>query len=103
MAVPRSTPAGWAVHPGEILKHEFLIPMGFSGYALAKALGVTPQRVSDIILGKSGISADMAVRLGIFFETSPEFWMNLQSAFELALARKALKLKIKKIQPHRAA
>jgi addiction module HigA family antidote len=90
MTYERQEPAGWAVHPGEILKQEFLLPMSLSGYALAKALGVNAQSVSDIVLQKRGISADMAIRLAKFFGTTPEFWMNLQSAYELATARKAL-------------
>lgn len=64
MSYERKGPAAWAIHPGEILKQEFLKPMGLSGYSLAKALNVIAQRVSDIVLKKSGISADMAIRLG---------------------------------------
>ncbi len=101
MSYERKGPAGWAIHPGEILKEEFLKPMELTGYALAKALNVTAQRVSDIILKKTGISADMAVRLGRFFEMSPEFWMNLQTSYELALAERTLKKQIAKIKPHR--
>jgi addiction module HigA family antidote len=77
--------------------------MRISGYALAKAIGVNAQRVSDIILEKTGVSADMAIMLGKFFRTSPEFWMNLQSAYELNHAEKSLRQKIKKIKPHTAA
>jgi addiction module HigA family antidote len=84
MSYERKGPAAWAIHPGEILKEEFLRPMKLSGYSLAKSLNVTAQRVSDIVLKKSGISADMAIRLGKFFGTSPEFWMNLQASYELA-------------------
>jgi antitoxin HigA-1 len=100
MSYERRGAAAWAIHPGEILKQEFLSPMKLSGYALAKALNVTAQRVSDIVLKKSGISADMAMRLGRFFGMSPEFWMNLQAAYELALAEKTLKKQIGKIKPH---
>lgn len=103
MSFERRTPAAWAIHPGEILKKEFLVPMDISGYALAKAIGVNAQRVSDITLKKTGISADIAVRLSRFFGTTPEFWMNLQAAYELTQARKQLKTQIKRIQPHRAA
>ncbi len=101
MSYERRGPASWAVHPGEILKEEFLKPLKLSGYALAKALNVTAQRVSDILLKKSGISADMAIRLGQFFGMSPEFWMNLQASYELAVAKKNLKKQIGKIKPHR--
>lgn len=102
MAYERKGSAAWAIHPGEILKEEFLKPMRLSGYSLAKALNVTAQRVSDIVLKKTGISADMAIRLGRFFAMSPEFWMNLQASYELALAQKNLKKQIAKIKPHRA-
>lgn len=101
MTYDRRSLAAWAIHPGEILKEEFLKPMKISGYALAKALNVTAQRVSDIVLKKTGISADMAIRLGRFFGTSPEFWMNLQASYELGLAEKTLKKQINKIKPHR--
>jgi addiction module HigA family antidote len=99
MSYERKGPAAWAMHPGEVLKKEFLKPMKLSGYALAKALNVTAQRVSDIVLKKTGISADMAIRLGRFFGMSPEFWMNLQASYELALAEKTLKKQINKIKP----
>ena len=99
MSYERKGPAAWAMHPGEVLKEEFLKLMKLSGYALAKALNVTAQRVSDIVLKKTGISADMAIRLGRFFGMSPEFWMNLQASYELALAEKALKKQINKIKP----
>jgi len=89
MSYERRTSAGWATHPGDILKHEFLKPMGISGYALAKAIGVTAQRVSDITTKKSGISADMAMLLGAFFGTSAEFWMNLHRMRWAASARKS--------------
>jgi len=102
MSYERKGTAAWAIHPGEILKEEFLKPMKLSGYALAKSLNVTAQRVSDIILKKSGISADMAIRLGRFFGMSPEFWMNLQASYELAMAEKSLKKQISRIKPHRA-
>ncbi len=92
--------APWAVHPGEILKEEFLRPLELSGYALATGVGVPAQGVSDILLKKRGISADMAMRLGKFLGTTPEFWMNLQNAYELALARKTLRRKLDKIRPH---
>jgi addiction module HigA family antidote len=100
---PRRTPAAWAVHPGEVLREEFLVPMGITEYRLARLLAVPPQSVNDIALEKRGISADMAVRLGRFFGTSPEFWMNLQSAYELAKARSSLGRRIDRIQPHTSA
>jgi len=77
--------------------------MDISGYRLAKSLGVRAQSVNDIVLRKRGISADMAVRLARFFGTSPEFWMNLQSAYELAKARAVLGRRLPKIQPRQTA
>lgn len=103
MALERRKGAGWAVHPGEILNEEFLKPMEISGYRLAKALGVNCQTVNDILLRKPGISADMALRLGKFFGTTSEFWMNLQSSYELAKAKIAVGAKLEKIRPHRRA
>lgn len=100
MNYERRAPAGWAVHPGEILKQEFLEPMGISGYALAKALSVPAQAISDITLRKRGISADMALRLAKFFGTTEQFWMNLQSSYELAIARKQARKAVDKIRPH---
>lgn len=73
--------------------------MGVSGYRLAQALDVNPQSVSDILLKKRGISAEMALRLGIVFAMSAEFWMNLQAAYELATAKKAIKKSVKNIKP----
>jgi addiction module HigA family antidote len=98
MAFERRSSAGWAVHPGEILNHEFLKPMNISGYRLSKAINVNAQRVNDILLKKTGISADMAIRLARFFGTSAEFWMNLQAAYELVTAKKILGSKIGKIK-----
>jgi addiction module HigA family antidote len=102
MSYRRRGPAAWAIHPGEVLKEEFLKPMKLSGYAVAKALNVTAQRVSDITLRKSGVSADMAIRLGRFFGISPEFWMNLQAAYELAVAQRSMKKQVQKIKPYSA-
>jgi len=100
MSYERRRSAAWAIHPGEILKEEFLTPMALSGYKLAKSLGVTVQRISDVLLKKTGISAEMAIRLAKFFGTSPEFWMNLQTSYELSIAHKNLKNKVGKIKRH---
>lgn len=101
MSLDRRMGPGWSVHPGEILKIEFLDPLNISGYGLAKALDVNPQSINDIVLEKRGISAEMAVRLGRFFGTTPEFWINLQSAYELFKANNDLKRELGKIQPHK--
>lgn len=71
------------VHPGEILKEEFLDPMGLSQYRLAKDISVPPRRINEIVHGKRSITADTALRLGRFFEISPQFWTNLQAHYDL--------------------
>lgn len=71
------------VHPGEILLEEFLEPLGISQYRLAKDVSIPPRRTNEIILGKRSVTADTALRLGLYFKTSPEFWMNLQSHYDL--------------------
>ena len=75
------------VHPGEILRIEFLAPLCLSQYRLAKSTGVPPRRINEIVLGKRSVTADTALRLARFFGTSPEFWLNLQSHFDLERAR----------------
>jgi antitoxin HigA-1 len=100
MSYERRTHPAWATHPGEILKYEFLKPLQLSGYALAKAIGVNAQRVSDITLKKVGVSADMAMRFAKFFGTSAEFWMNLQGSYELSITRKQIGKKLNKIKPY---
>ncbi len=72
-----------AVHPGEILLEEFLRPLGISQRRLAREIGVSVKRVNDIVNGKTGIHADMALRLGRYFSVSPQFWMNLQARYDL--------------------
>lgn len=71
------------VHPGEILKVDFLDEMNISQYALARAVGVDQTRISQLIKGTRSMSADTALRLGKFFNMSPEFWLNIQSRFDL--------------------
>lgn len=71
------------IHPGEILNEEFLQPLGITQYRLAKNINVPPRRINEIIHGMRGISADTAIRLGRYFGNSPEFWMNLQSRYDL--------------------
>lgn len=78
------------VSPGEILRSEFLEPMGISVYALANAIKVTRSRINDIVLGRRAISADTALRLARYFGTTPEFWVNLQSIYDLATAKATL-------------
>jgi addiction module HigA family antidote len=103
MALGRQKAAGWAVHPGEILEEEFLKPLAVSQYRLAKEIGVPSQAVNEIVRHKRGISADMALRLGRFFATSAEFWLNLQIAYDVHNIAKEAKRRIEKIRPYRSA
>src|SRR5438552_2740543 len=75
------------IHPGEILREEFMKPRGLSQNALARALNVPPRRINEIVLEKRGITADTALRLARFFGTSAEMWAGLQADYALRLAR----------------
>jgi len=83
-SIMRKGTPNWRVHPGEILREEFLKPLGMSAYELAKRLRVPVPRVNDIVLERRGISADTAVRLSRFFGTTDQFWLNLQAAYEIS-------------------
>lgn len=87
MATPKKLPP---IHPGEILLSEFLEPMGISQYRLAKLISVPARRINEIIHGKRGITADTALRLGRFFNMSAEFWINLQSHYDLEIEKDRL-------------
>ena len=78
------------VHPGEVLLEEFLKPMALSQYRLAKSTSVPPRRINEIVLGKRAVTADTALRLARFFGTSEAFWMNLQTHYDLEVARDRL-------------
>jgi addiction module HigA family antidote len=86
------------IHPGEILFEEFLKPMGISQNALARAIGVPPRRINEIVLEKRSVSADTALRLARTFGTSASFWMGLQADFDLEQARQAIAADLKAIQ-----
>jgi antitoxin HigA-1 len=89
------------IHPGEILSEEFLKPMGLSMHRLALALRVPANRISQIVDGQRGISAETALRLARFFGNSAEFWMNLQKRYELEDARFKLQAKVdREVPPH---
>src|ERR1700757_3398701 len=103
MKKTRQVTARWNVHPGEILREEFLKPLEMSSYSLAKHLRVPVPRIHDIVLEKRGITADTAVRLARFFGTSPEFWMNAQSFHEIRRVRTALSKELSRIEPREAA
>lgn len=87
------------IHPGEILLTEFLEPLGITQYRLAKSLNVPQPRISAITRGERGITADTAMRLARFFGTSAEFWMNLQSHYDLEVQRDAASKDVAKIRP----
>ncbi len=74
-------------HPGEMLAEEFLKPLGLSASQLAEAIGVPQNRLTEIIRGRRGVSADTALRLGRYFGTSAEVWTNMQAAYDLSVAR----------------
>ena len=82
------------VHPGEILMEEFLKPMGISINRLARDIDVPPGRISTIVNGKRSISADTALRLGLYFGVAPELWLNLQADYDLRVARRETVLNI---------
>ena len=78
------------IHPGEILKEEFLIPLGITEYRLAKDIAVHARRINEIVHGLRSITADTALRLGKYFNVSPQFWMNIQTKYELETAQESL-------------
>ncbi len=92
------------VHPGEILKEDFLVPMGISQYLLAKSIGVDPRRINALIHGKRAITADTALRLGRYFGIEPEFWMSLQTHYDLEVQSDRLAGKLEQeVKIHSAA
>jgi addiction module HigA family antidote len=91
------------IHPGEILREEFLIPLDMTPYALAKHLHVPRTRVERIVAEKIGISADTALRLGKFFKTTPQFWLNMQTSYDLKIQSAAMKKELADIKELEAA
>jgi len=90
-------------HPGIVLREEFLEPMGLSVYALAKAIHVTRGRINEICHGRQGISANIALRLGRFFEVDPQWFMNMQAKYDLDVQGSLLARDLASITPRRAA
>jgi addiction module HigA family antidote len=84
MSIPKEGTKIWRVHPGEILREEFMKPMGMSSYELAKRLLVPAPRINDIVLERRGVTADTAIRLSRLFSTTEQFWLNLQGANEVS-------------------
>ena len=78
------------IHPGEILMEAFLEPMGISQYRLARDISVAPRRINEIVHGKRSVTADTALRLGRFFCMSPQFWLNLQTRYDLEVTEDLL-------------
>jgi antitoxin HigA-1 len=89
------------VHPGEILREDYLLPLGISVNALAKALHVSTPRINDIVLERRSITADTAMRLAQYFSTTPQFWMNLQMEFDLRTTQiEMAKIIASQVKPH---
>ncbi len=84
------------VHPGEILREDYLVVLGLSANALSKALSVPAPRINDIVRERRGVTADTALRLARYFDTTPQFWLNLQAAYELRLVELSAGSKIKR-------
>lgn len=91
------------IHPGEILREEFLIPMGLTANAVAVALMIPAPRINDIVRERRGITADTALRLSKYFGTSVEFWLGLQADYEASVARAAIADDLKSIRPCKVA
>src|SRR5450759_5362469 len=89
------------IHPGEILREEFMKPFGLSSNALARALDVTPARINEIVRERRGISADTALRLARFFSTDVQSWLNLQTHYDIQCAEDAAGHAIRKIAPRK--
>ncbi|MES2300130.1 MAG: HigA family addiction module antitoxin [Pseudomonadota bacterium] len=88
------------VHPGEVLREDYLVPLGMSAHALSKALHVPPARINDIVLERRGVTPDTALRLARYFGGDAHSWLNLQQAFDLKVAENAvLAVIVKEIQP----
>src|SRR5260370_32056019 len=103
MKKKRQVAAAWNLHPGEILREDFLKPLEMSSYSLAKRLRVPVPRIHDIVLEKRGITADTAVRLARFFGISPDFWVNAQRFYEVRKAQNELAKELSRIEPRKVA
>ncbi len=91
------------LHPGEVLREEFLVPMGMSAGALANACGVPRTRIERLAGEQIGVSADTALRLSKAFGTTPELWLNLQNSFDVQTARSKIANELEQIKPVKAA
>jgi antitoxin HigA-1 len=100
---PRGRVKGLRTHPGAVLKEDFMVPLGLSANALALALGVQPNRITGIINGDRGVSADTALRFARYFGSTPEWWLRLQDAYDLSSAELVAGDIIKAIKPRKHA
>ena len=91
------------IHPGEMLREDFMLPLKLTVTALAEAIGVTPARISEIVRGRRGITADTALRLARYFGTDAQSWINLQARYDLEMAGDALADDLRRIHPREAA
>jgi addiction module HigA family antidote len=90
------------IHPGEILREDFLVPLGISAGALAKELRVPRTRIERIVKQQMGVSPDTALRLARYFDTTPNVWLNLQASYDLAIQAETLKGSLERIRPREA-
>ncbi len=88
------------VHPGEILLEEFLIPLNLSQNKTARALGIPPRRINEIVLGKRSVTVNTALRLAKYFDTTPKFWINLQTHYDLEIEKGKMEVNIQKIKKY---
>ncbi|RBP66193.1 addiction module HigA family antidote [Brevibacterium sanguinis] len=91
------------IHPGEVLMEDFIKGFGITQNKLAVSIGVPPRRINEIVHGKRGITADTALRLGRFFGVEPQFWLNLQTRYELEVAEDLVGERIAEIKPLQVA
>jgi addiction module HigA family antidote len=103
MSITREGTPNWKIHPGAILRDEFLRPMAITPYKLAKELHVPTPRINDIVLHKRGITTDTAVRLAKYFGTSEQFWLGLQAAFEVSEFKAEHQEQLDQIKPLKIA
>ncbi len=87
------------IHPGEVLREDFLVPLGLSEYRLAKDIGVPPRRINEIVKSKRAVTADTAVRLARYFGWPAEVWLNLQATYERQRAETEMRVVLSRIQP----
>ena len=99
MAIERRGTPKWRIHPGEILREEFLKPLNLSATSLAKKVRVSVPTVNDIVRERRAVTAEMAVRLARFFGTTEQFWLNLQGSYDVSRAKQRLAATLRSIKP----